>query len=236
MRNIFAITHRELRAYTSGWMAYVVTAGFLLIGGFIFWVILYRSQQAEMRAAFQNMAVTLLFIAPLLTMRLLAEEKKTGTMELLLTSPVTDLEVVLGKFLGAVALLVAMLALTFAMPLVLLHYNQPEWGPIWVGYLGLLLVGAAFLSVGLLVSSLTDSQVVAGFLGFGILLAFWIGSWATPPGATGIGAALQYAAITTHLDDFVKGVIDTKDVIYYLSFIAVFLFFTVRVVESGKWK
>jgi ABC-2 type transport system permease protein len=90
--------------------------------------------------------------------------------------------------------------------------------------------------VGVLFSSLTDSQVVAGFLGFGILLAFWIGSWATPPGATGIGAALQYAAITTHLDDFVKGVIDTKDVIYYLSFIAVFLFFTVRVVESGKWK
>jgi ABC-2 type transport system permease protein len=236
VRNVLAIACRELRAYTTGWMAYIVTAGFLLIGGFIFWVILYNTNQAEMRWGFQNWAVTFLFIAPLITMRLLAEEKKTGTLELLTTSPVTDAQVVLGKYLGAVGLLVGMLVMTFVMPLLLLHYNQPEFGPIWVGYLGLLLAGGSFLAAGLLASSVTDSQVVAGFLGFGILLSFWIIGWAAPPGGTGWASALQYLSIVTHLEDFSRGVIDTKDLVYYVSFIAVFLFFTVRVMESGKWK
>jgi len=236
MRNILTLAYRELRSYATGWMAYVVTAGFLFIGGFIFWAILRYSQQAEMRWALQNFAVILLFTVPLLTMRLLAEEKKTGTVELLLTSPVTDLQIVLGKYLGAVGLLVAMLLLTFAMPLLLIHYNAPEFGPIWVGYLGLLLVGASFVAVGLLTSSLSDSQVVAGFLAFGILLGLWIIDWGVQPGATGVVGALRYLSITGHLYDMQKGVIDTKDVIYYLSFIFLFLFFTVRIVESGKWK
>ncbi|UCH32939.1 MAG: ABC transporter permease subunit [Armatimonadota bacterium] len=230
------VAYRELKSYFSGWTAYLVMAGFLAVSGFIFYVILTGSRQAEMRWSYHNMAVTLLFVCPILTMRLLAEERRSGTLELLLTSPVTDFQVILGKFLAAVGLLAVLLAATMHFPLILVQYGSPDPGPLLTGYLGLLLVGASFMAVGVLASSLTESQVLAGFLSFGALLVLWIIGWGADQAASGIGEVLRQISILNHFDDMAKGVIDTKDLIFYLSFIAVFLFGAVRALESRKWR
>jgi len=236
MTRIGLIAYRELRSYFASWMAYVVGAGFLGISGFIFWVILMGARQAEMRWSFHNMAVTLLFVCPLLTMRLLAEERRSGTIELLLTSPVTDVQVIVGKFLAAVGLLAAMVAATAHFPLILAQYGSPDPGPLMSGYLGLLLVGASFMAVGVLASSLTESQVVAGLLSFGALLGLWIIGWGADQAASTTGEILRQLSILNHFDDLAKGVIDSKDLIFYLSFIAVCLFGAVRALESRKWR
>lgn len=236
MTRIGLIAYRELKSYFSSWMAYIVGAGFLAISGFIFYVILLGGREAEMRWSFHNMAVTLLFVAPLLTMRLLAEERRSGTMELLLTSPVTDLQVVAGKFLAAVGLLAVLLGVTAHFPLILVQYGSPDPGPLLSGYLGLLLVGASFMAVGVLASSLTESQVVAGFLSFGALLALWIVGWAADQAGATAGEVLRQLSILNHFDDLAKGVIDTKDLIFYLSFMALCLFGAVRALESRNWR
>jgi ABC-2 type transport system permease protein len=236
MTRVALIAYRDLKSYFSSWMAYLVIAGFLAISGFIFYVILTGSRQADMRWSLHNMAVTLLFVCPLLTMRLLAEERRSGTMELLLTSPVTDLQVILGKFVAAVGLLAVILAATIHFPLIMVQYGAPDAGPLMSGYLGLLLVGASFMAVGVLASSLTESQVVAGFLSFGALLVLWIIGWAAEQAASGVGEVLRQISILNHFDDLAKGVIDTKDIVFYLSFMAVCLFGAVRALESRKWR
>jgi len=236
MTRVGLIACREFRSYFSSWLAYVVGTGFLGICGFIFYVILVSSREAEMRWSFHNMAVTLLFVCPLLTMRLLAEERRSGTMELLLTSPVTDLEVIIGKFLAAVGLLAIMLVATAEFPLILVQYGSPDPGPLMTGYLGLVLVGASFMAVGVLASSVTESQVVAGLLSFGALLVLWIIGWGADQAASTTGAILSQLSIVNHFDDLAKGVIDTKDIVFYLSFIAVCLFGAVRALESRKWR
>jgi ABC-2 type transport system permease protein len=230
------IAYRELKSYFSAWAAYLVMAGFLAVSGFIFYVILIGSRQAEMRWSYHNMAVTLLFVCPILTMRLLAEERRSGTLELLLTSPVTDFQVIFGKFLAAVGLLAVILAATIHFPLILVQYGSPDPGPLLIGYLGLLLVGASFMAVGVLASSLTESQVLAGFLSFGALLVLWIIGWGADQASSTAAEILRQISILNHFDDMAKGVIDTKDIIFYLSFIAVFLFGAVRALESRKWK
>jgi ABC-2 type transport system permease protein len=183
-----------------------------------------------------NATVVLLFVLPLITMRTYAEEKRSGTIELLLTSPVTDFQIILGKFFGAMALYTAMLAVTLVHMGILFWFGNPEWKPIATGYLGLLLLGGCFISVGLLISSLTKNQIVAGMVTFAVFLLLWVLDWnASAAGPTG-QSILNYLSITQHLDDFVKGVIDTKHLVYYASFITFGLFLTAKSVDSERWR
>jgi ABC-2 type transport system permease protein len=189
-----------------------------------------------MRPLFSNMSVVLLFFIPMITMRLFAEEKRAGTMELLLTYPVRDGEVLAGKFLSALGLYAVLLVLTLLYPALVAYFTRVEWGPILTGYLGLLLVGATFLAVGLLMSSLTENQIVAGFVTFGILLAFWVIGWGADFAGGNMRTILQYLSITEHMDGFSRGLIDTKDLVYYGTAIALALFMTLRSLESKRWR
>jgi len=192
--------------------------------------------QMMIRGLFQNTAVIILFVMPMITMRTYSEEKRSGTIELLLTSPVTDLEIIIGKFLGALALYAAMLIVTMIYIVVLFRIGNPEWRPIVAGYLGLLLMGGCFLSVGLFISSLTKNQIVAGFLTFATFLMFWIINWMGESSGPTTRDILNYLSITEHFDDFSRGIIDTKHVIYYLSFITFGLFLTAKSVDSERWR
>jgi len=173
---------------------------------------------------------------PLLTMRLFSEEKKSGTIELLLTYPVTDMEVLLGKFLACMAVFTIMIALTVLYPILIIAFGQPEAGPIITGYIGLFFVGASFVSLGIFASSLTENQIIAATVAFGLLLLFWMISFSASLAGPIVGDILSYISMTTHLEGFAKGVIDTEDVVYYLIFITLFLFLTLRILESKKWR
>jgi ABC-2 type transport system permease protein len=252
VRNVLAIAGRELRSYFASPMGYILIGLFALLFGAFFRVYLTgfaeRSQQMAMgggtvnvnewliRGVLHNVAIIILFIMPMVTMRTYAEEKRSGTMELLLTSPITDLQIILGKFLGAMGLFVAMLLVTAIDIAILFRIGNPELKPVLAGYLGLLLLGGSFLSLGLLISSLTKNQIVAGAVTFAVFLLLWIVNWfgesAGPTGRT----ILSFLSITEHLDDFTKGVIDTKHLVYYLSFITFGLFLTAKSVDSERWR
>lgn len=238
MRNIWTITWRELKAYFVSPVAYVVSALFLVAMGYLFSLILINSQDASMRGTFTNMTFVLLLFAPALTMRLLAEEQRLGTIELLLTAPVHDWQVVLGKFLSSVILFATMLlGPTLYYVLVLNVFGKPDMGPIATGYLGSLLLGASFLAIGVFSSSLTQNQVVAYFAGLVILILLWVADAAggiAGPGA--VSEALRYLAITRHFEDFFRGVMDTIDMVYALSVIAVALFAATQVLQTRRWR
>jgi len=246
---------KEMRLYFGSPVAYVVFTFFLLISGWFFSQIFLFYSDASMRSfmqpqfgqnlnvvdnvmrpLFTNMSVVLLFFLPMVTMRLFAEEKKAGTIELLLTYPVRDGEVLAGKYLAALALYVLLLALTLLYPGLVASFTRVEWGPILTGYLGLLLTGATFLAIGVLVSSLTENQIVAGFGTFGILLGFWVVGWGAEFAGGNLRGVLQYLSIGDHLDGFTRGLIDTKDLVYYLTGVALALFLTLRSLESKRWK
>jgi ABC-2 type transport system permease protein len=188
------------------------------------------------RGVLLNAAIIILFVMPMITMRTYAEEKRSGTIELLLTSPLTDVQIILGKFLGAMGLFAAMLLVTVIDVAILFRLGNPEWKPIATGYLGLLLMGGCFVSVGLLISSLTKNQIVAGFMTFAVFLLLWVINWfGEGAGPTG-RAVLSFLSITEHLDDFTRGIIDTKHIVYYLSFITFGLFLTAKSVDSERWR
>ena len=252
VRNILAIAGKELRSYFASPIAYVIIGLFALLFGWFFYAFLQffvdESQRAMMgggavnvndrmiRGVLLNAAVIILFVMPMITMRTYAEEKRSGTIELLLTSPLTDLQIILGKFLGAMGLFAAMLLVTSIDIAILFFLGRPEWKPIVTGYLGLLLMGGCFISVGLLISSLTKNQIVAGFMTFAVFLILWVINWmgdsAGPPGR----AILSFLSINDHLDDFTRGIIDTKHIVYYLSFITFGLFLTAKSVDSERWR
>ncbi|TKJ31268.1 MAG: hypothetical protein CEE40_01820 [Chloroflexi bacterium B3_Chlor] len=236
MKNMIIIAQKELRAYFASPIAYVVIAAFLAIMGFFFWLIVSLSREASLRGVFANMAITLLFIAPALTMRLLAEEQRSGTIELLLTLPVRDWQVVLGKFLASLAVLALMLALTLYYPVLLLRFGDPDRGPIIGGYVGLLLLGGSFLAIGVFTSSLSRNQVVAALLGFGAMLILWLidiaGRLLGPP----VSDVVTYMSLSDHYFDFIRGIIDSKDVIFYLSVMAGFLFLSVETLQLRRWR
>jgi ABC-2 type transport system permease protein len=253
MRNILAIAQRELNAYFSSPIAYVLIGFFALLFGWFFYVPLAYFEQQSMNMGMNpgqalnvnqmlvgptlmNTTVIMLFLFPLITMRTYSEEKRSGTIELLLTSPVTDVQIILGKFLGAMLLYAAMLAITLIHIGILFIYGEPEWKPIATGYLGLLLMGGSFLSLGLFISSLTKNQIVAGIATFAVFLMLWVVNWI----GTFVGPTMQtiltHLSLTDHFDDFAKGIIDTKHVIYYLSFMAFGLFLTAKSVDSERWR
>lgn len=241
MKNIAALVIKELNTYFVSPIAYFVFFIFTAVSGFLFSMILVNFSAYQepstlvMQILFNNVSVTLLFFTPALTMKLFAEERKTGTIELLMTSPLKDTEVVIGKFLASWILLIFMLLLTFLFPVLILPFGHPDIGPIASGYLGLLLLGSSFLSVGVMVSSMTKNQIVAALTSFGLLLSLWIMEFLSQRGGK-IGDFLGYLSLNKHFDAFSRGTVSLKHTVYYLSVIIVCLFFTVKSVESSKWR
>ena len=239
MTKIGHIAWRELRAYFTSWMAYALIAGWLFIGGLAFSNAL-RASQTEGAFPFQivfvNLIITFLFIAPLMTMRLLAEERNAGTMEMLFTSPLSEWQVALGKFFGAWFFTGCMMLLTAHLTFFATRYGSIDIGPIWGSYIALLCMSAAFVSFGLFCSSLTDSQVVAGFLTCGGLLISWMIGWLNPPGASPTVAFITQWSVFTHFSQMMQGAINTRDLIFFASVTLFFLFATVRVLESRQWR
>lgn len=253
MRNVLAIAQRELNAYFASPIGYVLIGFFALLFGWFFYVPLaYFLQQSNMAGmqpgqnmninqmligpTLMNTTVVMLFLFPLITMRTYSEEKRSGTIELLLTSPVRDVEIILGKFFGALFLYAAMLAVTLIHMSILFIYGQPEWKPIATGYLGLLLMGGCFLSLGLFISSLTKNQIVAAMATFAVFLMLWVINWISTFVGPTTQTVLQYLSLTDHFDDFAKGIIDTKHLLYYISFMAFGLFLTAKSVDSERWR
>ena len=252
MNNVLVIASKELRSYFSSPIAYVVVGLFSVLFGYFFVVSLSFfvriSMQGGMggppinlnefllRPLFGNTAVILLFVLPMITMRSYAEEKQSGTIELLLTSPLTDFEIILGKFLGAMTLFGLMLGVTALHMGILFWYGEPELAPLLSGYLGLLLMGGSFISLGLLISSATKIQVVAGTITFAVLLLFWVISWMAESTTSTTQSVLAYLSILNHFEDFSKGVIDTTHLAYYLSFISFSLFMTAKSMDSERWR
>ena len=237
MSNALAIAWKESKSYFSTPTAYIVGAMFLVLTG-IFFVddVTGRNPEASVRGFVNWTSFFLLFLAPLLTMRLLAEEQKMGTLELLLTAPVRDWEVVVGKYLASLLTIVVTVALTLFYVFLLYWYGDPDTGPILSSYLGLLLHGAAALAVGLLASSLSSNQIVAAVVGMSILLTLsFIDGVADL--VSGVAAeVLDGLALDSHFTDFTRGVVDTGHVLYYVSLAAVFLFLTVRSLETRRWR
>ena len=178
----------------------------------------------------------MLLMTPLLTMRLFSEEKKTGTIELLLTYPVNDIDVVISKFLACFVVFLTMILLTATFPILLIVLGEPEVMPILTGYLGLILMGAAFISLGIFTSSLTENQIIAASISFGLLFLFYMMSYSVSFVSGGFGRILSYLSINEHIASMAKGVLDTEDIIYYFCFIVLFLFLTLRVLESKRWR
>jgi ABC-2 type transport system permease protein len=192
--------------------------------------------QQLIRGVFQNCMVVFLFVVPLITMRTYAEEKRSGTIELLMTSPVTDFEIIIGKFLGAMSLYGAILAVTLVHMAVLFRFGNPEWKPLVSGYFGLLLLGGCFVSVGLFFSSLTKNQIVAGMFTFAVLLLLWVIDWIGSFSGPTVARFTSYISLTGHVEDFLRGIVDTEHVVYYLSFITFGLFLTAKAVDSERWR
>jgi ABC-2 type transport system permease protein len=255
MRNILAVAHKELRSYFSSPIAYIVIGMFAFFYGYFFALMLQvfirnglnmgqmgggtqpmNINQDMMRPVLQNVTIVLLFLMPAITMRTYSEERRSGTIELLLTSPLTDLQIIFGKFLGALSLFATMLAITLIHVAVLFWYGSPEWKPFVTSYLGLLLLGGSFLSIGLFISTLTTNQIVAYISTFSVFLMLWIVSWIGSISTGWMTDLTSYLSVVEHFDDFSKGVIDTTHVIYYLSLISFGLFLTAKSVDTERWR
>lgn len=254
MRNVLTICQRELRSYFVSPVAYGLMAFFALITGYFFYAAVYffvrQGMQAQMfgrggpldvnewviRPLFSNMSVINLFIIPMITMRLFAEEKRTGTIELLVTSPVRDMEIILGKWLAALLLYASILGISVLSMMLLFAYGKPDVKPVLVGYLGLLLQGGCLLAIGAFISSMTRNQIIAGAGAFAICLLLWTIDWISASETGAWAKVISYLSVTQHFEPFTKGVIDSKDVIYYITFIFLGLFLTSRSLESMRWR
>jgi ABC-2 type transport system permease protein len=240
------IASKELRSYLTSPMAYIVVCIFLLLSGLFF--VLYLTNTSFNDTSLKGFIdplsvfgvqtggnVLILLFAVVLTMRTLAEEKKLGTWELLLTSPVRDSDVVLGKFLGSMGILITMLVLTLFYPLLLVIFGDPDMGPIWTSYLGLFLLGSTALSVGIFASSLTSNQIVAAVVSGAILFGLWVIGIIASSVPQALQQVLNYISLSYHSAGFEVGIIDTRDIVYYLSITALFLYFSTRSLEASRW-
>ncbi len=254
MKNIATITAKELKSYFISPVAYVITTVFLVITGYMFYSrissfslycfkMMNYSKALEtlninynvLRQSFSTMITTIMFMMPIMTMRIIAEEKKNKTMELLMTSPVTISEVVFGKFFALLILYAGMLLITIYMPLYASYYSKVDWGPIISGYVGMLLLGSVFLAIGIFASALTENQIVAALISFAFILIFVLIDWAANLADGQVAIVLKYLSLSSHSYNFFKGVIHSKDVVFYLSFVAFGLFMSFRVIESKRW-
>jgi ABC-2 type transport system permease protein len=253
MKGFVAVFRRELYAFFASPIFYVVGTIFLILSGYFFYnsvayfslISFQAAQNPQMGAQvnlnemvvkplFDDMSVILLLIVPLLTMRLLAEEKKNGTIELLLTYPLREVAVVLGKYLATLMVLVILLTITGSYMVMLAGFGKIEWGPVLTGYLGLILLVAGFVSLGLLASALTQNQIIAAVIGFGALLMFWIIGWIGSVAGPGVGKVVHYLSLLDHLEPFSNGVLDSRDLLYYINFSLFFIFLTLRYLDSQK--
>lgn len=254
MRNIWTICRRELYAYFVSPIAWVLLTIFGFLSGAFTYIISASFVRASIEGQmsgqsmpmnvneqviaplFSNMAVVGLFLIPLISMRLFAEERRQGTIELLATSPVHDMEMIIGKWLAAVLMYGALLVVLLADYSFLFIYGNPDWKPVATGFLGILLQGACLLAFGTFISTLTRNQIVAGAVGFALALILWILNWTTSFGNSATIQVLNYLSIVSHMDSFSRGVIDTKDLVYYVSMIFLGLFLTARSLESIRWR
>jgi ABC-2 type transport system permease protein len=254
MRNILIICRKELRSYFASPIAYLLLTMFALIFGYFFWSSLgefvYVAMESQMRGQMYpmnlnemivrpllfNVGVVGLFFIPMITMRLFAEEKRSGTIELLVTSPIRDSEIILGKWLAAVGLYACILLVTAVNFAFLFKYGKPDWKPLAIGYLGLLLQAGALLAIGTFISTLTKNQIIAGAATFGVCLLLWVLGWVAGYETAVWAQVLAYMSIITHFESFAKGVLDLKDAIFYVTVIFLGLFFTARSMESLRWR
>lgn len=239
MKNIWTVTKRELGAYFASPVAYAIITAFLLFSNLLF--LLYLNQrEASLRGWAGTMIFLAIFIAPMITMRLLSEEKQTGTIELLLTSPVRDYELVIGKFLAALGVWVVILLLTLVYVVILRVFGDPDMIIVAATYLSLVLFGAAALAIGVMTSAFSPNQIVSVFTAFFVMLVLWIASFLGQLPIVGgssnaLAGILSYLSIYDHTNDMVKGVLDSKDIIYYLSVTIGCLFLSARALEARRW-
>jgi ABC-2 type transport system permease protein len=257
MKNSLTIAGKELAGYFVQPVAYVVMTVFLLLGGFFFFALLryfevtltaYSAMQNPQVLAklnlnervieplLHNLAIVLVILVPAITMRSFAEEKRTGTYELLLTAPISTGEIVAGKFIAAAAFMLIMIALAGLFPLILVLFGNPEIGVMFSGYLGLALLAVSFVAIGMFTSSLTQNQIIAAITCFGALLLLFVISWPAQAGGSEFSGVLRYLSLPEHFSQMVTGIIDTRDIVYFLSLIFVALFLTQRSVESARWR
>ena len=262
MKRILSIAKKEFVIYFTTPTAYVILGIFTIISSYFFLRILsfYQRQALQLmqfkatgmlemmnlndmviRPLYLNINIFFLLMIPVITMKLFAEEKRMGTFELLYTLPVDTLQVVIGKYLGALSVIFVMVLIAFLYPFLLYVFSSGpgggiEWGPVLTGLLGLFLMGAAFCSFGMFASALTDSQIVAAIVAFGALLIFWVIGWASADAEGVTKSILEYLSVFKHMDNLTKGLLVSTDFVYYLSFAIFFLFATNRVVESYRWR
>jgi ABC-2 type transport system permease protein len=238
LRNAGILAAKEVGSYLASPMAYVITAVFLALTGTFFASHLAATAYSEttIKGFVGAGKYLILLFAAVLTMRAIAEERKSGTWELLLTAPVADADIVLGKFAGHLIILSGMLGLTLYYPILLALLGDPDFGPIATSYLGLLLLGTAALSVGVFASSLTANQVVAVVVACGMLFALWFLGVAAGLAPSPVDRVLAYLSLSHHFADFGRGVVDTRAVVYYLSVSVLFLYLTIRSIETGRWQ
>lgn len=255
MRGFWSVYRKELYSLFASPIFYVVAFTFLVIAGYFFYSALayfnllsfqasqnpFMAKQMNLlemvlRPFFMDLSIVMLMLSPLLTMRLYAEEKKTGTLELLFTYPISDSAAVLAKFVAVLSVFVVVIAGTLPGIFLLSLTTNPSWKPILCGYAGLFLLGSAFLSLGIFTSSLTQNQIIAAVLSFGALLMFWVIGWVKNFVDSATAGLIEYLSITKHFDSFTKGILDSRDAIYYLLFVVFFLFLTLRQVASYRWR
>lgn len=246
MKGILANFSRELRAYFFSPLAYIVAAMLLLINGGVFWLIVsyLNDPRAAIGAPLQLFFgqtfffwLVLIFVAAVLTMRLLSEERRSGTIEVLMTAPVTEVQVVIGKYLAALLFYCFLWLPTLTYAGIIAYYSEVDWGPVAAGYLGVFGIGALFLSVGLLASALTRSQLVAAILTFALLIPlFTFGLLENLFNDDKLRRAFSYLNLWQHMEEFGKGIVDTRHLVYYLSATVLFLFLSAKALEAKKWR
>jgi ABC-2 type transport system permease protein len=238
MKHITHIFWKEFKAYFNSPIAYIFIISFLVVVNWLFFRTFFLANQSSMRPFFSLLPWVFLFLAPAITMRSWAEEKKMGTLEILMTLPVKDYEIVVGKFLSGFCFLVVSLLLTFPLPITMLLVGQPDLGPIWGGYLGACLLGGAYLAIGLFASSLTENQIVAFIVAilfcFGLLIVGETFVLLNVPAA--LVPVCSFLGLGAHFESIGRGVVDSRDILYYLSVIGFFLFLNQVAIESRKGK
>jgi ABC-2 type transport system permease protein len=254
MKNVWIICRKELKSYFASPIAYGLMAFFAAISGYFFYVavaiFVRRGMESQMmgrgmpmdmgewivRPLLMNISVIGLFLIPMITMRLFAEEKRTGTIELLATSPVRDIDIILGKWMAAMLLYMSILGVSALNFSFLFLYGKPDWRPLLVGYLGLILQGGCLLAIGTFLSTTTRNQIIAGTATFAVCLLLWVLDWVSSYETAAWAQVLSYLSVVTHFETFAKGVLEIKDIVFYLSMIFFGLFLTARSMESLRWR
>lgn len=227
-----------MAAYFYSPLGYVIMTVFLIFSGYFFWSGLSQFPDVSiLRYILGLLGFISLIISPMITMRLIAEEKKSGTLELLMTAPVTETQVIVAKYISALLFFIAMIIPTVAYVFLLMKWGNPDLGAIVSGYVGLICMTAVFLAIGLFISSLTSNQIVAVIITFVLLLILWVIGWV----GEGVKdeswrSMLKYIGFGDHLESFGKGLLDSRDLFYCLSTVVFFLFLTVRSLESRRWR